>query len=155
MNDDIVIVIGEDDDGHAALVERNIKRAGVINQMIRFKNGEEVWAFFSKKSKDPSRVPGKSYLLLLDIRMPKMDGIEVLRRIKEDHELKKMPVIMVTTTDDPGEVARCHQLGCNNYIIKPVDYKKFVSAIQQLGLFLKIVMIPHLNGDNKIDNNLN
>jgi len=76
--------------------------------------------------------------------MPKVDGVEVLRRLKQDDRLRKMPVIMLTTTDDPREVTRCHALGCNNYIVKPVDYNKFADAIQNLGLFISLVEIPEL-----------
>jgi len=78
--------------------------------------------------------------------MPKLDGIEVLRKLKADPELKKIPVIMITTTDDPREVETCHTLGCNNYITKPVEYDVFVNAIRQLGLFLTVVQIPKVNG---------
>ena len=91
--------------------------------------------------------PGKSYILLLDIRMPKVDGIEVLRQIKSDPELKKLPVIIITTTDDPDEIDRCHKLGCNNYLTKPVDYEEFVRAVRQLGLFLSAVELPRIGED--------
>lgn len=140
MKEDVVLLIAEDDDGHAALVQRNLKRSGIINEMIRFRNGEEVLDYLIKDGK--GQESGIPYLLLLDIRMPKVDGIEVLRTLKSHPVLKKMPVIMVTTTDDPREVDRCHELGCNNYVIKPVDYEKFVKAIQQLGLFLNVIRIP-------------
>ena len=86
------------------------------------------------------------YLVLLDIRMPKVDGIEVLRRIKEDQELRKLPVIMLTTTDDMREVQRCHELGCNVYIQKPVDYDRFAEAIRRLGLFITLLLVPPVNG---------
>jgi CheY-like chemotaxis protein len=86
-------------------------------------------------------------VLLLDIRMPKVDGIEVLRQVKCDPELKKLPVIMVTTTDDPREIDRCHELGCSNYITKPVEYSQFVETIRRLGLFLLTVEVPTLNGE--------
>ena len=86
------------------------------------------------------------YLVLLDIRMPKVDGIEVLRRIKVDAELRKVPVIMLTTTDDAREVERCHQLGCNVYIQKPIDYDKFTEAIRRLGLFMPLMLVPPVNG---------
>jgi len=108
MRKDIVILIAEDDDGHAALVQRNLKRSGIANKMIRFNNGEEVLKFLIKEEGDEGPVLSTPYLLLLDIRMPKVDGIEVLKRLKSHPELKKMPVIMVTTTDDPREVNRCH-----------------------------------------------
>ena len=77
--------------------------------------------------------------------MPKLDGVEVLRRIKDDPELRKIPVIMLTTTDDPREVARCHALGCSVYIVKPVDYEKFSEAIKQLGTFVGLVQVPEVN----------
>ena len=92
------------------------------------------------------RVYNRGYVLLLDIKMPKVDGVEVLRQLKQDDELKKLPVIMVTTTNNPKEIDECYRLGCSHYITKPVDYDAFVETIQKLGLFLKIVQLPHLNG---------
>jgi len=80
-------------------------------------------------------------LLLLDIHMPQMDGLEVLRLIKSDNKLKEMPVIMLTTTDDPREVEECYQIGCNIYITKPVDFIKFTETLNHLGLFLQIVKV--------------
>ena len=74
--------------------------------------------------------------------MPVVDGIEVLRRMKQDTELAKIPVTMITTTDERKEVEECHRLGCSNYIAKPVDYNKFVEVIRQLGLFLMVVEVP-------------
>ena len=72
----------------------------------------------------------------VDIRMPKVDGIQVLRRLRERSEFDAMPVIMVTTMDDPGEMTRCHQLGCNFYLVKPVDWKVFNAALAGLARFL-------------------
>ena len=88
----------------------------------------------------------QSYVLLLDIRMPKVNGLEVLQQIKSNPELRKMPIIMLTTTDDPREVVRCHELGCNVYIQKPVDYDKFSEAIRRLGLFIMLLLVPSVNG---------
>ena len=85
---------------------------------------------------------GRIYLILLDIRMPKVDGIEVLRRLKLDPELRKLPIIMLTTTDDTREVERCHQLGCSVYIQKPVDYERFAEAIRRLGMFISLMQMP-------------
>lgn len=148
MRKEIHIIIAEDDDGHAALINKNLRRAGIENDIIRFADGQQVLDFLFKKGDGPHRKAGDSYLLLLDIRMPKVDGIEVLRQLKADEELRKIPVIMVTTTDDPREVEHCHLLGCSNYITKPVDYEKFVNAIRQLGLFLMIVQVPAVNGNS-------
>jgi len=98
------------------------------------------------KGKDPLRrlEADRAYLLLLDIRMPKVDGVDVLREIKADAELKRMPVCMLSTTDDPREVERCHEIGCSSYMVKPVDYEKFAGAIRQLGLFLSLVKVPDI-----------
>jgi CheY-like chemotaxis protein len=96
------------------------------------------------KGPGPHRNLDSSYLLLLDIRMPKVDGVEVLRQLKADDELRKLPVIMLTTTDDPREVQRCHALGCSSYIVKPVDYDRFAEAIKNLGLFISLVEVPRI-----------
>ncbi|MCF6149395.1 MAG: response regulator [Candidatus Kuenenia sp.] len=146
--EELIILVAEDNEGHALLITKNLKRAGISNKFLHSKDGQEVLDFLFKKGKGPHREYGKSYLLLLDIRMPKVDGIEVLRQIKTDPELSKMPVIMVTTTDDPREVDNCHKLGCSTYITKPIHYEKFTDAIRKLGLFLTIVRLPVLNGVN-------
>lgn len=143
MKDEIIILIAEDDEGHASLIKRNLRRAGIINNMRRFADGQEALDYLMnyKNTREEGELP---LLLLLDIRMPKMDGIEVLQRIKSDSVLKKMPVIMVTTTDDPREIEVCHELGCSSYIRKPVDYDQFIDVIKQLGLFLKVVSVPKI-----------
>lgn len=147
MRKEVVIVIAEDDEGHATLIKKNLKRSGILNEMLHFKDGQDTLDFFFMEGKGKKRKRGSSYLLLLDIRMPKVDGVEVLRRMKAEPELSKVPVIMITTTDDPMEVARCHSLGCSSYITKPVDYDKFVDAINKLGLYLLVVEVPAINGD--------
>ena len=145
MEKEVVILIAEDDEGHAILIQRNLKRAGISNELVVFKNGRAILDFMHRRG-ERQRVPGTPYLLLLDIGMPEVDGVEVLRRIKADPELKTMPVIMITTTDDPREVARCHELGCSNYVTKPLDYNQFVEAIRRLGLFLLVVEVPKIDG---------
>lgn len=135
---ELVILIAEDDDGHAELIQSGLVESGVRNKIIRFSNGEDAWNFLyaSKKQKD-----SKYYLLLLDIQMPQMDGVEVLRLIKSDPKLKEMPVIILTTTDDPREIEECYQIGCNIYITKPVDFVKFAETLNHLGLFLQIIKV--------------
>ena len=145
MVDEVVILIVEDDDGHALLTEKNLRRAGIRNEMLRFKDGQEILDFLFRKGEGRKRENQAAYLLLLDIRIPKIDGVEVLRQIKQDGELRKIPVIMLTTMDDPREVEACHQLGCSHYIVKPVEYDKFADVLRQLGLFLKIVQVPQIN----------
>lgn len=145
IKNDIVVLITEDDIGHSTLIKKNLKRAGVTNRLIPFGDGREVLDFLFSKVDGPHREFGVPYLLLLDIRMPNIDGVEVLKQIKADRELKKMPVIMLSTTDDPRDIQICHDLGCSNYICKPVDYNKFSETMQQIGNFLNIVQVPALN----------
>jgi CheY-like chemotaxis protein len=146
MSQEVVILIAEDDAGHARLIEKNLVRAGLHNSIVRFENGQDILDFLFGHGSGPKRSPDTPYLLLLDIRMPKVDGVEVLRQVKADPEVRKLPVIMLTTTDDPREVARCHALGCSNYIVKPVDYEKFSEAIKHLGLFVSLIQVPEIGG---------
>jgi CheY-like chemotaxis protein len=139
---DVIILIADDDAGHARLIEKNLGRAGVLNKILRFEDGQQILDFLFRRGNGPKRSSDTAYLLLLDIRMPKVDGIEVLRQLKANPELHNIPVTMLTTTDDPREVERCHGLGCNNYLVKPVDYDKFSDAIRQLGLFVLLVQVP-------------
>lgn len=145
MTREVKILIADDDAGHARLIEKNLQRAGLHNPIERFDNGQVVLDFLFGRGQNHKAAKENGYLLLLDIRMPKVDGVEVLKQIKADPELRKIPVIMLTTTDDPREVARCHALGCSNYIVKPVDYEKFSEAIKQLGMFVSLVQVPEVS----------
>jgi CheY-like chemotaxis protein len=132
----LVILLAEDDDGHAQLIERNLKRAGVVNPIVRVADGQAALDYIRQGGN------GQPLLLLLDINLPRVDGIEVLRQLKADPHTSKLPVIMLTTTDDPREVDRCYALGCSVYITKPVRYESFVEALRRLGMFLEIVKLP-------------
>lgn len=145
MNQEVVILVADDDDGHAGLIRKNLSRAGITNDIMRFRDGQETVDFLFCRGEGPHRKRGVPYILLLDIRMPKLDGTDVLRAVKSHAELKKIPIIMITTTDDPREVEMCHALGCSNYVTKPVEYDAFVNAIRQLGLFLTIVEVPKVD----------
>ena len=148
LKKEVTILIAEDDDGHAELICDNLRESGLHNPIIRFSNGQEALDFFfgPPHGDQPRREHGRAYMLLLDIRMPKVDGVEVLKQIKEDQELKSMPVIMLTTTDDPREIRNCYALGCSCYVTKPVDYQKFSEMLTRLGLFLLVVQVPSLYG---------
>jgi CheY-like chemotaxis protein len=137
------ILIADDDEGHAILIRENLEAAGLRNPIRHFRDGQAVLDFLLR---DPARADGP-FLVLLDIRMPKVDGIEVLRRLKADANLRKVPVIMLTTTDDAREVTRCHELGCNVYLQKPVDYDRFSDAIRRLGQFVPLLHGPRLTPD--------
>lgn len=133
------ILIVDDDEGHAILIRENLESAGMINRIEHFRDGQAVLDFFARRP-----APSDSYIILLDIRMPKVDGIEVLRRLRADHDLRMLPIIMLTTTDDVRDVTRCHQLGCNGYIQKPVDYDRFAEAIRRIGLFVPLLLVPEV-----------
>jgi CheY-like chemotaxis protein len=141
-----VVLIAEDDEGHAILIQQTLRDAGLSNRVLHFTDGQAILDFLFCRGPGLHREANQSYVLLLDIRMPKINGVDVLRQMKANAELRKLPVIVLTTTDDPGEVRRCHELGCSVYIQKPVDYDKFSEAIRRLGLFIMLLLVPPVNG---------
>lgn len=138
----VKIVMIEDDEGHARLIEKNVRRAGVTNDIIAFVNGTEALAFLLGADGTGSEHVGQTLLVLLDLNLPDMTGMDILARLRESLHLNQTMVIILTTTDDPREVHRCYDLGANVYVPKPMQYDKFVNAIQQLGLFLSVMAIP-------------
>ncbi len=146
MNKEVVVLIAEDDSGHARLITKNLTRAGIGNQILHFKDGQEILDYLFQAGTGPHRKIGAAYLLLLDIRMPRVDGVGVLEKIKKDMELRKIPVIMLTTSDNPNEIKTCYLLGCSNYIKKPVQYDDFAISVKRLALFLSVVKVPIING---------
>ena len=143
----LTILVAEDDRGHFALVKKNLWRTCVDAEIIRFPDGHQLMDFLTGKPYGPERFDKGLYLLLLDIKMPGMDGIEVLSAIRQIPELKKLPVIMLTTTNNPQEVERCYEIGCSFYIVKPSDYGSFMETIEHLGHFLSLgcIYFPQLN----------
>lgn len=137
----LLIVLAEDDPGHAQLIQRNLRRIGFANEILHCQDGREALDYLLCEGPHAGRQTNGPILLLLDIKMPRVDGIEVLRRVKADPRTEKIPVIMLTTTDDPREIDRCYELGCSVYITKPVAYESFVEAVQRLGLFLQVVTV--------------
>ncbi len=139
---EVVILLAEDDLGHARLIEKNLRRANITNKIVVVHDGQAVvdYLFASQEGEEHRPLP---LLVLLDLNMPVLDGYQVLQRMKADERTKRIPVVILTTTDDPREVGRCYDLGCNVYITKPVDYAQFSEAVRQLGLFLSVVTIPH------------
>lgn len=134
----VTIVMVEDDDGHARLIEKNIRRAGVCNEIRHFTSGTEALDhLFDPKVRDNGPL-----LVLLDLNLPDMSGVDILTKLKGDERLRLAPVVVLTTTDDQREIQRCYDLGANVYITKPVEYETFSQAIRQLGLFLSVIQIP-------------
>ncbi|KKC24833.1 response regulator [Sphingomonas sp. SRS2] len=135
------IVMIEDDEGHARLIEKNIRRAGISNTIHHFLDGTSALNFLYEDASGP--VHGGPALILLDLNLPDMSGTDILAKIKgEGSPLRRAPVVVLTTTDDKLEIQRCYDLGCNVYITKPVNYENFAAAIRQLGLFLSVIQVP-------------
>lgn len=140
------IVLVEDDDGHATLVEKNLRRAGLANRFTRLADGQEAVDYLFAQGAYADRPGLENTVVLLDLRMPRMGGIEVLERVKASPTVSQVPIIVLTTTDDPREIERCYELGCNIYITKPVEYDAFIEAIRRLGFFLQVIKLPPKQG---------
>ena len=136
------IVMIEDDAGHARLIEKNIRRAGINNEIRHFVDGTSALAYLFDDANGPAH--GGPAMVLLDLNLPDMSGTTILEKIKSDEKLHRTPVVVLTTTDDKVEIQRCYDLGCNVYITKPVNYESFADAIKQLGLFLSVIQVPDI-----------
>jgi CheY-like chemotaxis protein len=137
----VSIVMVEDDEGHARLIEKNLRRAGVYNEIIGFDNGSAALQFLLGGDAE-EHVNGGSRLVLLDLNLPDMTGLDVLAMLKSSEHTRRLPVIVLTTTDDKREIDKCYDAGANVYITKPLNYDNFASAIRQLGLFLAVIPVP-------------
>jgi CheY-like chemotaxis protein len=143
MNKDVQILIAEDNEGHFSLIKKNLRRTGIQNEIIHFVNGQETLDFLFRESKRKKKDLDQRYVLLLDIRMPKVDGLEVLKKIKSTPKLKRLPVIMMTTSTASADVDLCYELGCNIYIVKPIEYENFSDALRKVGFFFSITEAPN------------
>ena len=126
IDDNVTIIVADDDEGSYVLINLFLRRSGLKNKIIRFFNGEETLNYLFNENHSSE----EKYLILLDIRMPKVDGITVLEEIKKSEKYSDIPVLMVTTSYDPQNVERCKQLGCDEYIVKPID-TVFVEKVKQ------------------------
>jgi CheY-like chemotaxis protein len=139
----VTILLVEDDPGHARLIEKNLRRSNITNQIMVFGNGQQALDYLFAGGEYTENHPQWPVLMLLDLNLPGLDGYQVLKRMKHDERTKRIPVIILTTTDDAHEVVKCYDLGCNVYITKPVDYTQFSEAIRKIGLFLSVVTVPN------------
>ncbi len=138
----VSIIMIEDDEGHARLIEKNIRRAGVNNEIIPFSNGTEALTYLLGQDRSGDTSSGRQLLILLDLNLPDMTGIDILEKLKSNPHTRRLPVVVLTTTDDNREIQRCYDLGANVYITKPVNYEGFANAIRQLGLFFAVMQVP-------------
>ncbi|MBY6264909.1 response regulator [Azospirillum sp. 412522] len=138
----VCIVMIEDDEGHARLIEKNIRRAGVTNEIVPFTDGTSALAYLFGPDGTGQESAGRALLILLDLNLPDMTGVDILSKLKANPYTKRFPVVVLTTTDDRQEIQRCYDIGANVYITKPVNYESFATAIRQLGLFFSVIQVP-------------
>jgi DNA-binding response OmpR family regulator len=139
---EVTIVMVEDDEGHARLIEKNVRRAGVNNEIVPFTNGNAALDYILGTDRTGDNIQNRYMLILLDLNLPDMSGLDILEKVKSNVHAKRLPVVILTTTDDEREIQRCYDMGANVYITKPVDYDSFANAIRQLGLFFSVMQIP-------------
>ncbi len=130
------IILAEDDDGHARLMERNLRRGGIVNTIQRAHDGAELLEVLRVAS---GNAPD---MIFLDVNMPRLDGFEVLAQLKADPRWRNIPVVMVTSTDSQREINRAYELGASSYVVKPVGVEAFIDRVRKLGLFLEVVELP-------------
>jgi CheY-like chemotaxis protein len=138
----VTIVMVEDDEGHARLIEKNIRRAGVNNEIIPFTDGTSALEYMLGADGSGEASARRHLLVLLDLNLPDMTGVDILAKVKANRHTRRSPVVILTTTDDQREIQRCYDLGANVYITKPVNYEAFAHAIRQLGLFFSVMQVP-------------
>jgi len=150
MNKKPHILIAEDDRGHFELIKRNLWLSYVDSDIVHFGNGRDLLEYLYKRLGDPAEA-SQPCILLLDIKMPGMDGKEVLKEIKSHKQLKNIPVIILTTTADQAEVNTCYRLGCSFYMVKPVNYNEFMQAVEHLGGFFSAegIRVPGLKASSQ------
>lgn len=136
-----VIILAEDDPGHARLIQHGLARSGIRNQIVHAENGRELLDMLEDYVGKTGKAPPA--IVLMDIRMPVMNGIEALKHIREKSLLSAMPVIMLSTSDDPGDVTHSYRAGCNAYVSKPVDFGEFKMAMTDLARFIQRMEVPY------------
>ena len=137
------ILLVEDNADHAALTMRALRDGNMLNEIFWVKDGQEAVDFLDRDGRyaSPAATP-RPGLILLDIRLPKLDGHEVLRQIKSDAHLRTIPVVMLTTSERDDEIQKCYEAGVNSYVSKPVKFSDFAQTIKSLKLYW--IMVNHL-----------
>ena len=142
MNRTLNLLMVEDDDGHATLLQRHLRRAGLTTDPVRLRDGQELLDYLEFRAPFSDRRPLESVAMILDLNMPRLGGAEVLAHLQRDEDLSRIPVFVLTTTDNPTELDRCYALGASACLVKPVDYGAFGEMIQRLGAVLMSAWLP-------------
>jgi len=142
---DVIILLVEDNPDDAALTLRALEKNDITNDMVKTaNNGVEALEYLFGTGEHAGRdTAAQPQLILLDLKMPKMDGIEVLRRLRQDDRTRLLPVVVLTSSDEKEDIVKIYNLGANSYIRKPVDFDEFTEAVRQLGVYwLRLNMVP-------------
>ena len=140
---DVEILLVEDNPTDAELTIRALKKSNLANKLVWLKDGAEALDFlFANGAYSKLQVANCPKVIMLDLRLPKVDGMEVLRRVKYDERTKAIPVVVLTSSKENKDVAECYQLGVNSYISKPVEFDDFAKTVAELGLYWLLVNRP-------------
>ena len=142
MAETLKVLLAEDDDGHATLVRRHLKRAGLASEPIHVRDGQEALDYIYRRARWSHRDRHDALAMVVDLNMPRLGGFEVLRQLKSDDALTRIPIFILTTTDNPAELNRCYSLGAAACIVKPLEAVAFSEAIQRLAQFLMTAHLP-------------
>ncbi len=129
------ILLVEDSDADAEMITRALRKGGLINKVFRAHDGVEALEFVFCEGAFEQRDDGHPKLILLDLKMPRLDGIEVLRRLKGDSKSRMIPVVMLTSSAEERDIVESYQLGLNSYLVKPVSFSAFTDVVVQAGLY--------------------
>lgn len=141
--DEIEILLVEDNPTDAELTMRALKRKNLINKLVWVKDGAEALDFlFARGEYSDRNVYDLPKLILLDLRMPKVDGLEVLHRIKENERTKSIPVVVLTSSQEDRDIVESYKLGVNSYVSKPVEFDEFIDAVSTMGFYWILINKP-------------
>ena len=136
------ILLVEDDPNDVELTLSALAENGLANEVLVARDGEEALDYLYRREAYASREEGNPIVVLLDLKLPKVDGMEVLKRVKADPHLKSIPVVVLTSSREEQDLVKCYNSGTNAYVVKPVDFHEFVEAVRELGLFWTVVNHP-------------
>jgi CheY-like chemotaxis protein len=138
----LTLLLVEDDEGHATLIQMNLQDGGLKLPIHHVSDGQAALEYVKQVSE---RRDLDALLILLDLNLPIVDGFDVLQNLKSNNQTQKIPVIILTSSDDSREINRCYEMGCNVFLRKPVEYADFAHAVKQLGIFISLIDLPGVN----------